>query len=130
MNFDVISRRSLLRTSAIVAGTFGVIRGPGRLWAQGAGPYEVANCDVIAVRDGHIYCTDDSNPVTLPIDRKTNIWKGKDGFGLEAIKPGDHIDAQIEITPTGQRRVRNMWVNIANVTGTVLRLIPRTASNL
>jgi hypothetical protein len=80
---------------------------------------------VVAVLNGQIYCADSGgNPVTLPIDRNTPIWKGKKNAGLGAIKPGDHIDATIEMTPTGQRRVRKMWVNIANVTGTVSKLTP------
>ena len=124
MNF-VISRRSLLRSSALAVGALGAIRGPSRLLAQGRSPYEVANCDVTAVSNGQVYCADsDGNPVTLPTDRNTDIWRGRSGRGLDVIKPGDHIDAQIEVTPTGERRVKRMWVNIANVTGTVARLTP------
>jgi len=120
-----ISRRALLRSSVVVAGTLGVVRGPNKLWGQTRGPYEVANCDVIAVSNEQIYCADgQGNPMSLPVDHGTRIWRGKRNAGLAAIEPGDHIDAQIEITATGQRRVRKMWVNIANVTGTVLKLTP------
>jgi len=119
------SRRALLRSSAVVAGTLGLVRGPSRLWGQPRSPYEVATCDVKAVSNEQIYCADDQgNPMTLPVDPGTRIWRGKRNAGLGTIKQGDHIVAQIEVTPTGQRRVRKMWVNIANVTGTVLKLTP------
>jgi len=73
---SAVSRRSLLRSSALVVGVLGFTQGP-RLRGQGRTPYEVANCDVIAVSNAQVLCTAaDANPVTLPIDRNTPIMEG------------------------------------------------------
>ena len=63
-----------------------------------------------------------AQPVTLRLEPTSNIWKGRDGLDVSALKPGDRIYVDGFWNSDGSITVKNLEANIVNYFGRVIRV--------